>query len=249
MLTQNTIKKIKLLKTIKGRKKYKAFIVEGLRSVESFVHVSKIINHIYMTKEFKKTHKSIIKKIEKNHIENTIINKMILKEITDTKTPPGILSICSIREERTINLRANRWLYLYEITDPGNLGSLLRTAAWFNIKNIALSNNCTDPYSPKVIRSAMGAHSYLKIFRNVKYTFFLKANYICIGTDHNAGLTINDIDKTKNIVLFLGNEAHGINNSMKRKLHKIIRIPKIGYGESLNVSIAGSILMNELVQK
>jgi len=249
MLTQNTIKKIKLLKTLKGRKKHKSFIVEGLRSVESFFYVSKTINHVYMTNEFRQTHKDIIKIIEKNNIQNTIINKKTLKNITDTKTPPGILSICSIREEKTMNLKANRWLYLYEITDPGNLGSLLRTAAWFNIKNIALSDNCTDPYSPKVIRSAMGAHSYLKIFRNIKYTAFLKNDYICVGTDQTGDLTINDIDKTKNIVLILGNEARGINNSIKRKLHKIIMIPKFGYGESLNVSIAGSILMNELVQK
>ena len=126
------------------------------------------------------------------------------------------------------------------------MGTILRSAAWFNIKNIALSNDSTDPYSPKSIRSASGAHLHLNIHQNVDYKIYLDHDYFLLGADQNGENLLVDSDYNKKIVLFLGSESEGINVSIKKKMDKLISIKRLGYGESLNVSIAGSILMNKL---
>ena len=140
-------------------------------------------------------------------------------------------------------------LYLYKISDPGNLGTILRSAAWFNIKNIALSKESTDPYSPKTIRSATGAHLHLNIYQEVDYKIYFDHNYFLLGTDQNSDNTLEDSDYNKKIVLFLGNESEGIELSIKKKMNKLISVERLGYGESLNVAIAGSIIMNKLTIK
>ena len=169
-----------------------------------------------------------------------------MKAISDTKTPSGLLGISKFTPPPELNLNAKRWLYLYKISDPGNLGTILRSAAWFNIKNIALSKDSTDPYSPKTIRSATGAHLHLNIYQDIDYKTYFGHDYFLLGTDQNSDNKLENSDYSKKIVLFLGSESEGITVSIKKKMDKLISIEKLGYGESLNVSIAGSILMNKL---
>ena len=180
---------------------------------------------------------------------HTIISDKVMKSISDTKNPPGVLGISELKPPTEMNLNSKRWLYLYKISDPGNLGTILRSAAWFNIKNIALSKDSTDPYIPKTIRSATGAHMYLNIYQEVDFKTYLGHDYYLLGTDQNSNSTLENADYNKKIVLFLGNESEGINVSIKKKMDKLISIERIGYGESLNVSIAGSIIMNKLAIK
>ena len=172
-----------------------------------------------------------------------------MKTISDTKTPPGVIGISKFTPLPEMNLNSKRWLYLYKISDPGNLGTILRSAAWFNIKNIALSKDSTDPYSPKTVRSATGAHMHLNIYKEVDFKTYLGHDYYLLGTDQNSNSTLENADYNKKIVLFLGNESEGMNVSIKKKMDKLISIERIGYGESLNVSIAGSIIMNKLAIK
>ena len=147
------------------------------------------------------------------------------------------------------NFNSSRWLFLYKIKDPGNLGTILRSAAWFNIKDIALSKDCTDPFNNKVVRSAMGAHIYLNIYKGVRIDEFVKNNYIIVSADQNGDDTVEQMDLSRKIVLCLGGESEGFDNLIIKKINKLIPIKKIGHGESLNVAIAGSILMNHLTQK
>ena len=138
---------------------------------------------------------------------------------------------------------------MYKIKDPGNLGTILRSAAWFNIKNIALSKDCTDFFNNKVVRSAMGAHIYLNIHQGVKVGEFVKNNYLIVGADQNGNNTVEQMDLSRKSVLCLGGESKGFDNLIIKKINKLISIKKTGHGESLNVAIAGSILMNYLSQK
>ena len=172
-----------------------------------------------------------------------------MKAISDTKNPSGVFGISKFKPPPEMNLNSKRWLYLYKISDPGNLGTILRSAAWFNIKNIALSKNSTDPYSPKTIRSATGAHLHLNIYQEVDYKTYLGHDYFLLGTDQNSENKLQNSDYNKKIVLFLGSESEGIKVSIKNKMDKLISIEKLGYGESLNVAIAGSIIMNKLAIK
>jgi len=112
-----------------------------------------------------------------------------------------------------------------------------------------LSKDCTDTFNNKVVRSAMGAHIYLNIHKGVQVDEFVKNNYLIVGADQNGNNTVKQIDLSRKIVLCLGGESEGFDNIIIKKINKLISIKKIGHGESLNVAMAGSILMNYLSQK
>ena len=249
MISQNRVKQIQSLKTKKGRKKENLFMIEGVRCVQSYIKKSKLIKELFITETFAIMNERLLKLCEKYNIVYSIVTDKDMKNISDTKTASGIFGICTFKPQSSLDFESKRWLYLYEISDPGNLGSLLRSAAWFNIKNIALSKNSADPFNPKVVRSATGAHIYLNIHQNIEYEFFLDHGYCSIGTDQNGTQKIEDLDYDLKLVLILGSEARGLDTSVKKRLNKIISIEKLGYGESLNVAIAGSILMNGIARK
>ena len=249
MISHNKIKQIQSLKTKKGRIKEGMFLIEGARCIGSFLDKSDDLNELFFTKTFTLKNKKIVSLCKKKNIPHIIISDKLIKNISDTKTPSGVLGVSRYKPLPELNLNSKRWIYLYKISDPGNLGTLLRSAAWFNIKNIALSKDSTDPYSPKTIRSAAGAHTYLNIYREVELQAYLDHGYFLLGADQNSDRTIEDLDYNKKIVLFLGSESKGIKTSIKKKMDKLISIESFGYGESLNVAIAGSIIMNKLAIK
>ena len=249
MLSLNSLKKIKSLKTKKGRDAEKLFLIEGKRSVKEYLLKSDLVNEIVVSELETKNYNSLLDLCSKKKIKVSIVPENISKKLSDTKAPSGLLATCKINLLIQKKYNSNRWLFLYKIKDPGNLGTILRSAAWFNIKNIALSKGCTDPFNNKVVRSAMGAHLYLNIHRAVEVDEFVKNNYLIIGADQNGDTTIEQVNLSKKIVLCLGGESDGFDNLIIKKINKLISIKKIGHGESLNVAMAGSILMNYLSQK
>ena len=249
MLSLNSVKKIKSLKTKKGRDAEKLFLIEGKRSVEEYLLKSDLINEVLVSESEIKNYNSILDLCNKKKIKISLAEDNTFKKLSDTKTPSGLLATSKINLLDQKNFNSSRWLFLYKIKDPGNLGTILRSAAWFNIKNIALSKNCADPYNNKVVRSAMGAHIYLNIYKGVQIGEFIKSNYLIVGADQNGNNTVEQIDLSRKIVLCLGGESEGFDNLIIKKINKLISIKKIGHGESLNVAMAGSILMNYLSQK
>ena len=124
----------------KGRTKEKLYIIEGDRCIKSFIESSTVVKEIFLSQSFIKSDKKIIELCDKNKIEFSIISDKEIKKLSDTISPSGILGICKLKYKSSLNLKSKRWLYLYKVSDPGNLGSILRTAAWFNIKNMELSH-------------------------------------------------------------------------------------------------------------
>ena len=246
MLSVKRLKQIQLLKTKKGRLKEKLFLIEGIRSVENYILQSNIVKEIVISDTEIECNKAIIDLCIQKKIEFITVSNKIISKLSDTKTPSGLIGICKLKTPEKIDLNAKRWLYLHKIKDPGNMGTLLRTAAWFNIKNIALSVDSADPFNNKVVRSAMGAHTYINIYQKMDINTFIKKDYLLIGADQNGKNHLKNSEYTKKIMLCLGNEAEGFDRSFKNNLDKLISIKKIGQGESLNVAIAGSILMNEI---
>ena len=249
MLSLNSLKKIKSLKTKKGRDTEKLFLIEGKRSVEEYLLKSDLVNEVLVSESEIKKYNSVLELCSKKKIKISLASDSILKKLSNTKTPSGLLATCKISLLIKKNYNSSRWLFLYKIKDPGNLGTILRSAAWFNIKNIALSKDCADPYNNKVVRSAMGAHIYLNIHKGVQVDEFVKSNYFIVGADQNGNNTVEQVDLSRKIVLCLGGESEGFDNLIIKKIDKLISIKKIGHGESLNVAMAGSILMNYLSQK
>ena len=249
MISQNKIKKIQSLKTKKGRIKEGLFLVEGVRCINTFLEHSNHIKELFICRSFYSTSKNIISLCKEKNIPYSTISDKIMKAISNTKTSQGVLGISEFTPPPKMNLNSKRWLYLYKISDPGNLGTILRSAAWFNIKNIALSKESADPYNPKTIRSATGAHLHLNVYQDVDYKTYLGHDYTLLGADQNSDNKLRDLECKNKFVLFLGNESEGLGVSIKKKMDKLISIQKLGYGESLNVAIAGSIIMNKLTIK
>ena len=249
MISQSKIKQIQSLKTKKGRAKEGLFLIEGIRCISYFLENSDNLIELFIVESFTLMNKNILNLCKKKNIPCSIVTEKVIKNISDTKTPSGILGISKFNPLPELDLNSKRWLYLYKISDPGNLGTILRSAAWFKIKNIALSKDSTDPYSPKTIRSATGAHLHLNIYRGIDYQTYLDHDYFLLGADQNSDNTLDESDYCKKIVLFLGSESEGIKVSIKKKMDKLISIERTGYGESLNVAIAGSIIMHKLAIK
>ena len=189
---------------------------------------------------FLKENKPWVKKFLKKGITIKKIDKKTLLKISNTKSPQGILAVCDIPKQNRIKLTMDRWIYLDKISDPGNMGTLIRSCAWFGIKNIALSSKCADPYNPKSIRAAMGAHFVVTIHTNTDLSIFKNTHKI-IAADLR-GVNASTYEFPNKCVLVLGSEAHGISNQNLDCIEDFIFINKLGSGNSLNVSTAGSIL-------
>ena len=249
MISQSDIKRICSLKNNKGRREHNQFLIEGYLLVKTYLESQAEMVGVYYTKSFKQHHKSFISLSKGSEYSPVLINEKLMSKLSDTVTPSGIIGICKTIETSVPNFSAPSWLYLYQLSDPGNIGSLLRTAAWFNIRNIAFSPYSIDPFNPKVVRSAMGAHIHLEIHKNVDFELFQQNNYLTIGADQRGKNVIDQFEPTHKWVIVLGGEVNGIKQDIKQKLDQIYSVPRTGYGESLNVAAAGAILMSQLSKK
>lgn len=247
-----TIKELKRLRSLqqkKYRKQFSQFLIEGLRLVTEAVEAGGSIDRVYTTEQFEadSNHKDLLKKLNQRKIPSEMINQPDMKRISGTASPPGILSVCQIPKTKIGDVPAKgNWLYLDQIGDPGNLGTLLRTAAWFGITAVALSPHSADPFNPKVVRSGMGAHFHINLFENIIFDEIAADNReIFIADSHGTSETqVRKINKPW--VLVLGSEAHGISKEILQFQHQTLTIPKLGQGESLNVAVAGGILLSRL---
>ncbi|MBA64501.1 MAG: hypothetical protein CMG55_01735 [Candidatus Marinimicrobia bacterium] len=229
------------LKFVKYRKRYNKFLIEGKRLIQSALNSNFDIGPLYCSDTFKNENSEWIKTNLNDKKKLIIIKNKQLLNISNTKSPSGIISSCSIPKEKNLHLKQKKWLYLDKISNPGNMGTLMRSAAWFGISNIALSPYCVDPYNPKTVRSAMGAHFNISIHTNINLNVFVDSHSIIAGNSN--GKNIISFSFPKKCVLVLGNEAHGISKKNKKFIKENISINKLGVGESLNVSSAGAIFL------
>ena len=234
MLTKNQIKLIRSLSTKKNRFKNSLFVVEGEKIVNEIIKSDWQIHSIYASSDWE----------GKNA---TIISKSDLCRISNQKTPNKVLALVRIKENFS-SLSSDTILALDSIKDPGNLGTIIRIADWFGVKNILCSEDCVDYFNPKVIQSSMG--SFLRVgvkYTNLLNTFKLYPEHEILVTVLN-GTPINNIATKNKKIIVLGSESNGINKEILQKANQKITIPKYEFSkaESLNVSIASAIVLSKL---
>ena len=248
MISKNKIKHLHSLLRKKNRQKFQQVILEGQRLIEESIKAGADIEYFCFTENIKN-------KISNNSLLNQVQSYMIpdidLKKISDTKTSQGIIALVSTKKYTNTNLdllNSNNLVILDGIQDPGNLGTIFRTCVWFGIKSIILTSNCSDPFNLKCVRSGVGAHFYLNqiiIEDSKKVADYLdKKKYSVLVADLK-GNDILNIKKQDMWALILGSEAHGINPIFEN--FPKITIPKTGKVESLNVSVASGIILNQLL--
>ena len=253
MLSSIQIKKLKSLHQKKFRRQENRFLLEGHRLIEQALSANVEIEEIWMTKKSLESSngKDIIKQIENSNIPWSIAPNNIIKQISDSLNDQGIIALAPIPVYKKYKNPPKQSIYLDGISDPGNMGTLLRTAAWFGIKSVFRSTECVDPFNSKVVRSAMGAHFYFSHFEAITekniINDFTKSCIEVLGADMK-GSSIHsfNVSDTKGWILVLGNEAHGISKSARGLVSTMVTIPGVKGMESLNVSVAGGILLHAL---
>lgn len=231
------IKKVVLLKDKKIRNKEKLFLVEGMHMCYEAFKNNILVDLLVLENN------SITFDY---HGEITYITSNVMKKISNLSTPTTVIGICKLIDNNKII--GNHILILDDVSDPGNLGTIIRSANAFNIDTIILSTNSVDIYNDKVLRSTQGM-----IFNmNIVYCDLLNVitelrnnGYIILGTNVNTGIDVRDINVSK-YALIMGNEGLGVHKEISALCDKNLYIKMNSSCESLNVAVATSILLYEL---
>lgn len=237
-LDNKLVKKITSLSQKKYRDEAGEFFIEGIKTVEEAIkHNQEITNILYCPE-------MIDYKLEVPALK---VSKEIIYKISDTLTPQGIIAVCKIPQYKIE--RKNKLVYLDRVQDPGNVGTIIRTADAFGFDGVMLSKGCADVYSPKVVRSTMGSLFHISIYQDVtveKVKTLGNKIYSAVLDTNNF---INDTEITTPFILVIGNEGSGISSEVRHISDEFIKINMAGNAESLNASIAAGILMYEFSVK
>ena len=252
MITSGQNPKLKLVRTLQGRAKERreadAFVVEGVRLVEEAVKANWQFQFVLFSDGLSERGKELVNTLTANQIEVEEVSGDLLQNISETETPQGILAVLQL-SNLPIPDSPNFVLIPDQIRDPGNLGTLLRSAAAAGAQAALLPPETTDAFAPKVLRSGMGAHFQLPIHSMTwdEIREHIKDMKIYLA-DMN-GRSCWKTDLRKPLALVIGGEAQGVSQEAQKLAAQRISIPMPGNVESLNAGVAGSVLMFEVVRQ
>lgn len=243
MLSKSQISFIKSLHQKKYRKENGLFCIEGIKSIGEFINSNYKLHSIY----YNPTFFSSLPKFPAN-IKLFEVNNAELDKISTLQTPQGILALVHMPVQQKLNpesLRNKFSLVLDDVQDPGNLGTIIRTADWFGIQDLICSEHTVEVYNPKTVQATMGSLARMRIHYTDLATFIGDASLPVYGALLN-GNSIYNIDWGTEGLILLGNEGHGISEELIAKITTSVTIPRIGEAESLNVAISAAIFCSEL---
>lgn len=222
------IKDLVKLSQPKFSKEKKLFKIEGFHALE-MAKKSNVLVSVFTTKE-----------IPNLKVPQYIVSESIMESISVAKSPQGVICVCDYLEQKPLS--SEKVLLLDNVSDPGNLGTLLRTALAFGYKDVVLRGGCSQ-YNEKVLQSTQGAIFELNIIYDIDLAKL--KDYEVIATEIKGSVDLASLSVVKKHVLVLGNEAHGVSKEILDLADKRVRI-EIDNIESLNVAIAGAIAMYQL---
>lgn len=252
--SNSIIKELKSLHLKKYRYKYKKYFLEGIRSVNECLKSNSNIDYILFADSLFETNGglNLFKDISKTNIRIFKTTNDIIKSVSDTNNPQGIIAVVKIKEysiDSLINEDNNLIIILDRIQDPGNLGTIIRTCDAFDVDGVIISEGSADLYNPKTIRATMGSIFHIKtaFSKNIiEVVNYLKTKNISImATALNDSIEISKVNLRNNIAIIIGNEANGVNEKLLNIVDKKIKIPMNGNAESLNAAIAASLVIYE----
>lgn len=251
MISKNELKFYSSLLHKKFRLKENKFLAEGEKIVLEGLKSNFNCDVIITTPSFADQNEQLISSLASNNIRIELASTSEFNRISDTETPQGIIGVFESKHWSILNEKFNDervLLYLENISEPGNLGTLLRTADWFGVKSVLISKNSVELFNPKVIRSSMGSIFNLKIFTEVELNqiIHLKSeHYSFLCADLN-GKNIFNFQKSGSVILSMSNESSGPSQELLKISDEVITIPKLGKAESLNVATAAAVLLAQL---
>lgn len=246
------IKEAKKLKEKKYRILRKEFIVEGFRFVEEAINSEFYISEIFLSEHFiNKEEKLLLEKNNKVNCPIYFVTDELLRSISCTENPQGIVAVVKNRE---LNIKDEEGFYILadKIQDPGNMGTIIRSAHASGALGVITTKGTVDIYNEKTLRSTMGSIFYTPViqdesFEKVKYLKQLGFKLISSSLDSN--INFYNINLNGKFIIAVGNEGNGLSEDVKKISDIEVNIPMPGGAESLNAAVAASIMMFEVVRQ
>lgn len=246
------------LLTKRGRSKDRKFIVEGVRLCREALLSNWKIEIAFISENFQSNPdcSEFRRKLETRKIHFTILKPSNFKKLSDTEHPQGIALVIhkleNLHQEFQLG-KTNFLLILDGTRDPGNLGTIIRSADWFGVDGVVLSQDCAELHNPKVIRSTMGSVFHLPIIEVKELKQFLaklkEKNFFVIATSVSANIDLEKFQLKRPLALILGGEVRGISSESQSEADVVVKIRKFGKAESLNVAQAGAIALHYIANQ
>ncbi len=253
MLTTNQIKQFASLKQKKFRLEHGKYLIEGFHLIEECLSSPHELEYIILRNDVDlQGHTVILEKIAQNKTIVEPLPEKLFNKLVDTESSQGIVGVVKRPAFNKTTSQGDLIIALDRVSDPGNLGTIIRTAYWFGVDQILLSEGCADPYNPKVVRSTQGGIFYTGITEDADLAAELKKleskGYSVYLFTLDAEMSLSQISKSiesgKSVLVF-GSEAHGISNEIIEKGFKKVKIEGYSASESLNVAISAGIALYE----
>jgi RNA methyltransferase, TrmH family len=258
MISNQQIKNLRRLHQKKHRRESGQFLIEGLRLCEEAVDAGATLREVVVCEEKKISDRMsrLIAALNERAIPVRNATRTQFKALTATETPQAILAVvdkASIPSWQEALKPGPALLVLDAISDPGNLGTILRSAAWFGVESILLCGDCAEIHNPKTVRSTMGALFHLRLFEDLDVlqvvTRAKEERFRIIATYPHDGRLASVVFPTGRDLLLIGSEAHGLPESLTPLIDLGITIAASGHGESLNAAVAASIILYEFSRR
>ncbi len=250
-----TLKYVRSLREKKrARYQEKRYMLEGLRLVAHALQRGYRPALAFYTEDIAATPEgqSLLRSLEAATTSLWLLTPELMATISDTVTPQGILAILPMREPNLEQLATAAFLLVLDhIHDPGNMGTMLRTAHAGGVEGALLSDGCVDPYSPKVVRAGMGAHLDLPVAAGLSWPEIgrVTRGKQCVLAEASGDVVLWDVDWTAPTALIIGSEAHGPGPEARELADITVRLPMTEGAESLNAAIAMAVLVFEALRQ
>ncbi len=243
MIAKAKIKFIKSLQIKKYRTQEQCFIVEGAKSISELIESDFLVKEVFGTTSYLRANQQ---HLHKKNIQFTEVSVDELHAMGSFKTNDSALAIAQMKKNEQPSISSQEYgLVLDDIRDPGNLGTIIRTAEWYGVTNLIASFGSTDFYNPKVIAATMGSFTRVRIF----YTDVVAFLGAYPGEVYGAFLDGKSIYKTEfgnGGLIVVGNESNGISKEVSTLVHQRVTIPRVGSAESLNAAIATAVIFDNV---
>lgn len=241
------IKETKKLYQKKYRKSTGCYLIDGLHLLQEAIRSKQKIQNIFVTDKGLQEARECLR----DYAEETyLIADEVAKELSDLPTPQGIFAVIKLNDQKLSQL-SGKWIILDNVQDPGNVGTIIRTADAAGFSGVFLGNGTADCYSSKVLRSMQGSQFHLPVITGEVSLFIeeLKENgFTLFGTELNAkAVDYRGVSPISPLALVVGNEGQGVQKQILQQMDQNLYIPLYGQAESLNVGVAAGILMYHFV--
>ena len=251
-ITKNEIKHVRSLSQKKNRQSEQKFIVEGWRALKEVLSSSSKVEIVGVLSRYldDPDYRGILSKLEERGAVLRELADTELNALADTVHAQGVIAVVQQNKrslEADVLRKASLVVVADSVNDPGNLGSIIRSSDWFNVDLLLLGKGCVELYNDKVVRSTVGSIFHLPIVEGVEFPSVLRMlkehSFSVIALSGDGKHSYDEQKMPGKLAIVLGSEAHGLSSGVRALSDDVIRIPKYGKAESLNVGVACGIML------